>query len=148
VKLGESTAFSLTLEKDDSATVGPPSGEKPVWPTVLLASVGAAGLGVGIATLVVGAQKHGEAEEHDQSAACATLDAACVNAGDALLDDARMFQGVGIAMTTLGGLALAGMITYLAIPGEAPADEDGAKSATIRPFAADADVGVTLQLEF
>jgi hypothetical protein len=105
----------------DSGPIQPPPHEdKPVWPTVVLGSVAGVGFGLGIAGIVISL---GAASDADDAAAglvsggktCTSDPAACADI-QSNLDDEVTFRGLGIGGFVVGGLALAGMITYLVVP--------------------------------
>ena len=88
---------------------------KQIWPTILLGSVAAAGLGVGIGLTVASQGKYGDAE--DIAGGCMGNGPACpVEDGQALVDDADTFQNAGIAGFAVAGAAAIGMIVYLIVP--------------------------------
>ncbi len=97
-----------------------PHEEKPVWPTVVLGSVAGVGFGLGIAGIVISL---GAASDADDLAAglvasgydCTSAPGPCAEL-QSDLDDEVTFRGLGIGGFVVGGLALAGMITYLVVP--------------------------------
>ncbi len=109
---GGNLVVELTLKKSDASSPEKPDvpGEKPLWPTLVLAGGAAAGLGLGIGGIVISQTAKGNLE-----------DSGCTNAtcGAALQDDVDSYNlGMNLAIPgfVVGGLALAGMVTYLAIP--------------------------------
>jgi hypothetical protein len=95
----------------------PPASEKPLWPAFVLGGLSAVGVGVGIAGVVVAAGKDADADELAQGASCKPITTACVTDGQTLADDRGLFNTVGVVGWVVGGTALAGMVTYLLIPG-------------------------------
>lgn len=99
----------------------PPTEDKPVWPAIVLGGVAGAGIAVGIAGVVVSASSASSAEDTANGliasgGTCNSNPAACdeIQSG---FDDEVTFRGLGIGGFVVGGLALAGMVTYLVIPG-------------------------------
>jgi hypothetical protein len=112
----------------DGSGGGPvePADEKPMWPAVVLGASAAVGLGVGIAGVVVGTGKHGDAE--DLIATC--LPAACKAYADDLLSEGNTFVGLGIAGFSVAGAAAIGAVIYLVVP---PAGSTAAARITPGP---------------
>lgn len=137
---GKSQAFRLELEKDDKTVTPPPADEKPVWPTVLLASVGIASLGTGIGLTIGSSLKYDEAEELSQT--CTPNPAACRSQGQTAIDDADLLQNVGFAMFGVTAAAAAGLAIYLALPTSTDSN------AQISPVLAPGLAGLHLQTSF
>lgn len=100
--------------------IPPPPDEKPLWPTILLAGIGAAALGTGIGLTVAGSSAYGNAE--DLASACPTPTDACIGGVQEELDQADLFQNVGFVMYGLAAAATTGMVIYLVLPAESPSD--------------------------
>jgi hypothetical protein len=130
-----------------SATTGagsvelPPPAEKPVWPSVLLGGIGAAGVATGIALLVVGTNKHGDAEE---LATCRPWTRTCEAEVNDALDEGGGLRAGGVAALAVGGASLVGMIIYLAIPA-GPSNEQAVR---LVPLAAPNGSGLTVKGTF
>lgn len=107
VGAGLSRDVSITLV----AEVAPPPEEKAVWPYIVFGGLGAAGLGVGIGTIVASGGAAGNAED------LVCTDAACVSTGQESLDEANLLRGVGIGGFSLAGAAIVGLIVYAVVPG-------------------------------
>jgi len=119
---------------------GPETSEKPIWPTVLLGSVAAVGLGLGIGFSVVSLARGSDAEELVN--ACEPWTATCESDGNALHDEANAFLGAGVAGYAVGGAALVGMIVYLAIP------TSTGDTVSFIPAVSPTDGGASLRLRF
>lgn len=98
--------------------------DKPLWPTLALAGGAAAGLGVGIGMIVM-----------SESARGTIVDSSCRSERCAAdyqdeVDGYNLGRTVAVPAFIVGGLSLAGMITYLAIPAEQ--DESPRTTAAVR----------------
>jgi hypothetical protein len=90
-----------------------PEGDKPLWPTLLLAGVGAAGVATGIGLVVASA---GEYDAASELAACSPFTADCESLGrDALASSDGLMTGAIVGFS-VGGAALIGMAVWLALP--------------------------------
>lgn len=100
---GSSADVVLTLTKktsdDDGSGSGfpdhPPSDPKPIWPTVVLASVSAVGVGVGIAGFVLAAESRSDAEDLASTSPgrCGSDGSACADISEKL-DDEDSFRAM------------------------------------------------------
>jgi len=119
---GQTAVVNLELHRGKNGTDPPPS-ERAIWPAIVLGGVGAAGLGVGIAGLVVSVQKASDAEDLAQQVntggGCEAVPQLCAD-GEAAQTDKNTFLGVGIAGIVAGTAASIGMVIYLAIPSDEP----------------------------
>lgn len=111
---------------------GEPDDSKPIWPAIVLGSVAAAGLGVGIGLTVAGRGKYGEAE--DLIGSCAGPTAACVADAQSLLDDSDLLQNIGIAGFAIGGAAAIGTLIYLVVPGASSGGKPAASRVQLIPI--------------
>lgn len=115
VKAGERVTIALKLE--EPSTVGPTPSKKPIWPYVLGGSLSAVGIGVGIGTAVVAANKWSALEDLSTSSSCApSITTACLSDGESLASEHDSFRAGAIASFTIGGAFLVGTIIYAAIP--------------------------------
>ncbi len=111
---GQSAQLVLNLERDGAQ----PSTGRALWPIGIFATVGAVGLGMGIAGFVISGQKGGDAGDvanqiGDQT--CWQKPDLC-DEGQAALDDEAAFKVVGGTGVALAGAALIATIVYFAIP--------------------------------
>ncbi len=140
VEAGLTKSVAITLKPTGQTNGG--GGGKALWPTLLLAGVGAAGLGAGIGLTVASIGKYDDAEA--LYASCQPLAANCVEQGTAALGDADTFMNAGIAMYAVGGAALVGMAIYLAIP-----ESDGAVATSrLVPRLSPTHAGLHFDLSF
>jgi hypothetical protein len=129
----------------DGGSSPPPVEAKPAWPAIVLGSVGAVGLGVGIAGVVVGTGKRGDAEALIETC----RPSACESDVAELLDEGSTMNGVGIAGFAFGGAAAIGLVTYLVFPsGAEPSDTASAAGAHARLAPGPGDVGLSLETSF
>lgn len=136
VNIGEAKDVTVEIKV---TTGGGEETEKPIWPSIVLGIVGAAGVGAGIGLTVVGFQKNSEAE--DLAGSCG-LGPDCVTQGDDLIDQANTFVGVGGAMFGVGGAALIGVLIYNLVPSEA------SEKAAFSPIVSPTEAGLTATLRF
>lgn len=135
---GTAETVQIALEREHG---GAPAG-KPVWPAIVLGIVGAGGIGVGIAGLVVGAQRAGDAEDLAASPDCSPVTSDCLQRGDDLISDKDKFNDVGIVGLTLGAAATIGMVIYLVIP------TGPDRKATVSPWVGPGVAGIQLSGTF
>lgn len=145
VQAGADAPLAIELKKDADEGGGgaggtEPGADKPLWPTLTLAIVGAAGLGAGIGLTVVSSQRHGDAE--DIAATCQPVTSACEADGDAALTDANVFLGSGIAALSVGAAAGLGAVLYATLPGEP------AKQAHVTPWLSPTLMGAAASFAF
>lgn len=114
---GADAAVEFSLA--DDATTNPPPGEKALWPAILLGVTGGVGVALGIGLTVGGEMKAADAE--DIATTCQPFTQTCHDTAQEELDTADLLTNVGIVGFAVGGAALLGMVVYLAIPGDAPA---------------------------
>lgn len=138
VNIGE--AKDVTVEIKITTGPGGEAEDKPIWPTIVLSVVGAAGIGAGIGLTVVGFQKNGEAE--DLAGTCG-LGPDCVTQGDDLIDQANTFVGVGGAMFGVGGAALLGVLIYNLVP-----QDSSTEKAAFAPIISPSEAGLSATLRF
>lgn len=123
-RAGETETVSLSLEPASTNEEPPPDTGRPIWPAIVLGITGAAGLGLGIAGIVVseGAQSDADdAAANRASGACGPDGAACSDIDDSL-SDVNTFRGLGIAGFGIAAAAGLGAVLYLVIPGSADKD--------------------------
>ncbi|MFO0618055.1 MAG: hypothetical protein U0414_36020 [Polyangiaceae bacterium] len=120
----------------------PPSPTKPVWPTALLASVTAVGVGLGIGFMVASVS----ARDEVSSASCPGGPETCPQSALDALDRNHTFRAVGISALSIGAAAAIGLVVWLPIP----APSGGAKSAAMNvlPVAGPDFGGVVLRGSF
>lgn len=121
----------LKVDKGGSVTAllilkgpGKPGGrgdDKPIWPTILFASVAGVGAAVGIAGFVLSAQASSSADDtaeelRNNGQTCKDAPDSCVDAQDNL-NNVPIFRGMGIAGVSVAGAGLTAMIVYLLLPG-------------------------------
>ncbi len=123
VNIGE--AKDVTVEiKITTGTETP--GEKAVWPFAVFGAVGAAGLGLGIAGVVVNQQALSDADEAiagKPPGSCGPDGSSCSDINDEL-SKSNTFLGLGIAGFAVAGAAGIGALIY----GLTPASPDGQSS--------------------
>jgi hypothetical protein len=136
VNIGEAKDVKVEIR----ITTGGEEAEKPIWPTIVLSVVGAAGIGAGIGLTVVAFQKNSEAE--DLAGTCG-LGPDCVTQGDDLIGEANTFVGVGGAMFGLGGAALLGVLIYNLVPADSTTEK-----AAIVPIISPSEAGLSATLRF
>ena len=127
-RAGETETVSLELEPTGS-TEDPPTSARPIWPAIVLGITGAAGLGLGIAGIVVseGAQSDADdAAASRASGACGPDGAACSDIDDSL-SDVNTFRGLGIAGFGIAAAAGLGAVLYLVIPGDENEDQSAVR---------------------
>ncbi len=123
VNIGE--AKDVTVEIKITTGNGDPPGEKALWPFAVFGAVGAAGIGLGIAGIVVSQGATSDADE----ALGAVPDGGCGADGNqcaSINDDlgkASTFLGVGIAGFAVAGAAGISALIYGLVPGEPGASE-------------------------
>ena len=118
--------------------------EKPIWPAIVLGGAGAAGLAVGIAGVVVGAQKDADASALASSASCTpVVTPSCLADGIDLADEWATFTTVGIVGFGIGGAALVGMTIYLLVPTRRPDEAAWQVVPWLDPQTAGVSVGRT-----
>lgn len=137
VKIGEAKDVTVEIK---ITTGGGEEAEKPIWPSIVLGIVGAAGVGAGIGLTVVGFQKNSEAE--DLAGSCG-LGPSCVTQGDELIDEANTFVGVGGAMFGVGGAALLGVLIYNLVP-----QDSSTEKAAFAPIISPSEAGLSATLRF
>ncbi len=114
---------------------------KPVWPAVLLGGVAAAGLATGIALVVVGVSKHGDAEEI--AAGCQPWTTSCEQEANDALDLEDNLRAGGIVSISVGAASAVGMIVYLLVPSEPVAG-----AATVQPIVGPSMIGISWKGSF
>lgn len=141
VEPGSDVTVELDLVPKPAAGAAAPRvpGEKPLWPTLVLAGGAAAGLGLGVGFIVVSQSAKGEIE--DSSCRSSTCGAGFQDQ----VDSYNLGLSVAIPSFIVGGVALAGMITYLAVP--AP-DVEAPETSWITPAFGPDGAGVTYGARF
>ena len=102
-----------------SAPVESTAAPKPAWPTVVLATLAAGGIGVGIGMTVVAQKKSSDARALAKTGGCAGAagpTTSCIASGSKLVSDHNTFQAIGIAGFVGGGVALTGTLIYALWP--------------------------------
>jgi hypothetical protein len=120
---GQVQRTRLELVPKEGATTGPTPEAKPVWPFVVLGSLAAAGLGVGIGGIVLEQQQLSDADDALAGigvGACGPAGDSCAAVNDSL-SQANKFQAMGIAGFTIAGAAGVGALIYGLVPSSAPA---------------------------
>ena len=121
VNIGE--AKDVTVEIKVTTGNGEPAGEKAVWPYGVFGGVAAAGLGLGIAGIVLNQQALSNADDAiagKAPGACGADGSGCADINDDL-SQSNTFLGLGIAGFAVAGAAGLGALIY----GLAPAGSDG-----------------------
>ena len=109
---GEQQKKVLEMVVDKDAP--PPVVEgRPMWPTITLAILGAAGVGVGVGLTVVSTNKYADAET---ASGCDPATTTCRDEVTDLLGSSDALQNGGVAAFAVGGAALVAMGVYLAVP--------------------------------
>ncbi len=149
-EVGKDVPISVTLKAGASGGGGGGGGgsdepvEKPIWPAIVLGGAGAAGLAVGIAGVVVGAQKDADASALASSASCTpVVTPSCLADGIDLADEWATFTTVGIVGFGIGGAALVGMTIYLLVPTRRPDEAAWQVVPWLDPQTAGVSVGRT-----
>lgn len=148
-KVAANQAVTVTLREGKVATeaVSPP---KPVWPAVLLGSLGAAALGVGIGTLVVSLARESDIEDRAAAIGTCNLDALSSDCGEltSLMADRNGLRNASTIAFVASGILAASTLGYLFIPlpaeSEAPPPAGAARAArmSIAPVVTGDTVGV------
>ncbi|NUO54457.1 MAG: hypothetical protein HOV80_36905 [Polyangiaceae bacterium] len=110
--------------------------EKPLWPGIVLAAIGAAGLGTGIGLIVVSKNKESDAETMGADiGTCnpSSLDAACSELASTV-SDRNAFQNGAVVSFIVGGVAAAASIVYFAIPTPHETPEGAASPVALTPI--------------
>jgi hypothetical protein len=130
------TSVAVTLrEAPAQAAPASPTDDKPLWPGIVLASIGAAGLGAGIGLIVVSKNKESDAEAMGAGiGACnpSSLDARCSELASTVADR-NAFQNGAVVSFIVGGIGAAASIVYFAIPTPRETPESVAKPVALAP---------------
>jgi hypothetical protein len=130
------TSVAVTLrEAPPAAPPAAPPDDKPLWPGIVLASIGAAGLGAGIGLIVVSKNKESDAETLGASiGTCnpSSLDARCSELASTVADR-NAFQNGAVVSFIVGGIGAAASIVYFAIPTPRETPEGVAKPVALAP---------------
>lgn len=117
--------------------------DKPLWPVFALAGLGAVGLGMGIGFVVMSESAKSEIEDSP----CRS--AACAGEYQDQVDSYNLGVNIGVPALAVGGLALAGMIVYLAWPGpDEPAAADQKPTAWVLPILGPDNAGLAVGGKF
>jgi hypothetical protein len=143
---GQNVAVTLR-EIEPEGAPPPPEDDKPLWPGILLASVGAVGIGAGIGLIVVSAGKESDAESLGSSiGTCDTqsLSARCEELASTV-SDRNAFQNGAVVSFVVGGIAGAAAVAYFLIPTPRETPETGATPpVAVRPVVGPEAWGVSL----
>lgn len=121
---GDQTVVTVKLVEEQKKDDTEP-GAAPIWPTILLASVGGAALVTGIGLTVGSRVQYADAE--DIATACAPFTRACEAESQAAFDDSALLQNVGFGMFGLAAASALGLGLYLGL-----ASADAASPTAIR----------------
>ena len=121
---GDQTVVTVKLTDDQKNNDGN-SGSPPIWPTILLASVGGAALVTGIGLTVGSRVQYADAE--DIATACTPFTQACQAESQAAFDDSALLQNVGFGMFGLAAASALGLGLYLGL-----ASADAASPTAVR----------------
>jgi hypothetical protein len=132
VELTAGQNVAVTLREVDAAPAptAPATIDKPLWPGILLASVGAVGIGAGIGLIVASANKESEAEDLGgtlDSCDIAALSGPCEELSSTVADR-NAFQNGAVVAFIVGGIAGAASLAYFLIPTPNEAADAGAVS--------------------
>jgi hypothetical protein len=126
-------AFTVRLREASSVATAPP---KPVWPGIVLGSLGGAALVVGVATLVVSFARESDAEERGEAIGTCNLDALgndCLELSGLVADRNALRNASTIAFVASGVLAAA-TLAYVFIPLPSGPDEKPVASLGVGPL--------------
>jgi len=116
------SASSTPSALPSSTASGTPSArpaERPAWPAVVMGSVAAVGIGVGVGSTVAGVGATGEVD----GTPCPGLEETCdMTVADAV-SQRNLLVGVGAVGFSVGAAALTGMVLYLVWPEATTASE-------------------------
>ncbi len=132
-RAGETASVDLKLMPSTH-----PEG-KPAWPAVLLGIGAAAGVGLGIGLMITSFSKYDDATAAGED--CVDNAPSCIATTQSELDASNALLGGSVASFVIGGLAAAGLVTYLAIPGSRG-------SAQLSPVLTPTTTGMQLRLTF
>jgi hypothetical protein len=140
----------------EKGQVPPPAIDKPIWPTIIMASVAGAGLAIGIGTLAGSfvresdatslGEEIGECNPAEPSNACLEL--------SSVVSERNQLRDASTVAFAASGIALGALIAYVLIPApgsdpEAPEPVKAAlRSFSITPAASDTSAGIFIRGAF
>lgn len=140
----------------EKGRVPPPAIDKPIWPTIVLASVAGAGLAVGIGTLAGSFAREGEASDLGDDIGACDLDALsgqCLALASVVSARNQLRDASTVAFAA-SGAALSALIAYVLIPApgsdpEAPPPvQQALHSLSIAPGFSDTGAAVSIRGAF
>jgi hypothetical protein len=130
----------------EKGRVPPPAIDKPIWPTIVMASVAGVGLAVGVGTLAGSFARESEATDLGEDIGRCNLDAlsgACLELSSVVSERNQLRDASTVAFAA-SGVALGALIAYVLIPApgsdpEAPPPvQQALRSISIMPAVSDA----------
>jgi len=146
---GQNVAVTLR-EIEPAAPPPPPADDKPIWPGILLAGLGVAGVGAGIGLIVASAGKESDAESLGSSiGSCDTtsLSARCEQLASTVSDRNALQNGAVVAFV-VGGVAGAASALYFLIPTPRETPDGAAPPVAVRPVLGPDAWGLSLRGAF